>query len=519
MSKPFTYWVRLALVATLCTLITFTPVSAGRWMDRLLHRDACKPAADACSVVECEPACIVVPACETPSPCVASVPCAPATVSACDSAPAELACPAVVSPAPASETKTETPSASDVPPAPTNTVKPLEVAPPPATPTVAPPVTPPAVDPVPAVVEPAVVEPAVVEPAVVEPAAEAPLAEPEMAPVEPEPAIVEPEPAALAPDDAMPVEDAAAPAEVAEPVDLEPIMEEPAAVEPPAAEPDAVAPIDDLFGEPAAEPAAGDALAEPEMAPEVEPAVEPAAEPDMEAEPAADLDALFGDEPAAAAADEPAMPDADPAAEPMADNDLFGEPAPEAAAEEPAAPAENADAALDGLFDEEVKPEADPIDAPAKDANEPDLEELFGKPITTDSSTPKGLDDTAPIDEPAVPNTAPKTKVSSPNDDDAALDALFGVGAAAPAPKFEGAEYRQWVDNTGAYSVNARLAVIFTDKVKLMKENGSFTTVPLARLSEADFGYVQWVASSMTNESASMLVKTDSSPTNAESTR
>ena len=329
-----------------------------------------------------------------------------------------------------------------------------------------------------------------------------------MAPVEPEPAIVEPEPAALAPDDAMPVEDAAVPAEVAEPVDLEPIMEEPAAVEPPAAEPDAVAPIDDLFGEPAAEPAAADALAEPEMAPEGEPAVEPAVEPDMAAEPAADLDALFGDEPAAAAADEPAMPDADPAAEPMADDDLFGEPAPEAAAEEPAAPAENADAALDGLFNEEVKPEADPLDAPAKDANEPDLEDIFGKPVNTDSATPTDLD-----------NSAPKTKAAAPNDNDAALDALFGLGAAAPAPKFDGAEYRQWVDNTGAYSVNARLAVIFTDKVKLMKENGSFTTVPLARLSEADFGYVQWVASSMTGETASMLVKNDQSPTDAESTR
>ena len=325
-----------------------------------------------------------------------------------------------------------------------------------------------------------------------------------MAPVEPEPAIVEPEPAALAPDDAMPVEDAAVPAEVAEPVDLEPIMEEPAAVEPPAAEPDAVAPIDDLFGEPAAEPAAADALAEPEMAPEGEPAVEP----DMAAEPAADLDALFGDEPAAAAADEPAMPDADPAAEPMADDDLFGEPAPEAAAEEPAAPAENADAALDGLFNEEVKPEADPLDAPAKDANEPDLEDIFGKPVNTDSATPTDLD-----------NSAPKTKAAAPNDNDAALDALFGLGAAAPAPKFDGAEYRQWVDNTGAYSVNARLAVIFTDKVKLMKENGSFTTVPLARLSEADFAYVQWVASSMTGETASMLVKNDQSPTDAESTR
>ena len=48
MSKPFMYWVRLALVATMCTLITFSPVSAGRWMDRLLHRDACNIPVDSC---------------------------------------------------------------------------------------------------------------------------------------------------------------------------------------------------------------------------------------------------------------------------------------------------------------------------------------------------------------------------------------------------------------------------------------------------------------------------------------
>lgn len=65
MSKPFAYWVRLATVATLCTLVTFNPVFAGRLLDRLLHRNNCAPACPPCQVVE-EPCCVVATPC---SPC------------------------------------------------------------------------------------------------------------------------------------------------------------------------------------------------------------------------------------------------------------------------------------------------------------------------------------------------------------------------------------------------------------------------------------------------------------------
>ena len=98
------------------------------------------------------------------------------------------------------------------------------------------------------------------------------------------------------------------------------------------------------------------------------------------------------------------------------------------------------------------------------------------------------------------------------------LDKLFGVGSFTPPPQFDGAEYRQWVDNTGAYSIKARLTVIYSDKIKLTKENGKTTTVPLSRLSGADFGYVQWVVSSLTGEQTSMLVKNNAAQ-NADPTR
>jgi len=365
----------------------------------------------------------------------------------------------------------------------------------------------PPTDSVPAVVVPAV-EPEVTEPEVTEPVVE----EPEMALEEPEPAVLEPE-TSVEPD-ASPFDDVAPSIDKTEPPITEPMIEEPAITEPEATDPEASSNIDDLFGEPATpvDPETADMLTEPEMA----------SEPEVTPEPSSDIDSLFGTEPATEPATESDLPEAETAAEsadePMVDDGLFGEPtAPADEVEEPA-PTEGEDTSLDSLFKTEETPAADPIDPPAPAADEADLDELFGKPINTDSTDSTTGDSVVPTIDSKLPNQVPAVEGTSP-DDDSALDALFGVGASAPAPKFDGAEFRKWVDNTGAYSVNARLAVIHTDKVKLIKENGSFTTVQLARLSEADFGYVQWVASSMTNESASMLVKKDASTADSESTR
>jgi hypothetical protein len=47
-----------------------------------------------------------------------------------------------------------------------------------------------------------------------------------------------------------------------------------------------------------------------------------------------------------------------------------------------------------------------------------------------------------------------------------------------------------WVDNTGKYTVNARLVRFIEGKVQLMKDTGRTTTVPLDRLSERDLQFV-----------------------------
>jgi len=74
-----------------------------------------------------------------------------------------------------------------------------------------------------------------------------------------------------------------------------------------------------------------------------------------------------------------------------------------------------------------------------------------------------------------------------------------------PPAKFQGAEFRTWSDNTGAYSIQARVAVIFGDKVRLLKENGKYTTVPMERLSDFDRSYVQWVAESLTYRASKIV--------------
>jgi hypothetical protein len=54
---------------------------------------------------------------------------------------------------------------------------------------------------------------------------------------------------------------------------------------------------------------------------------------------------------------------------------------------------------------------------------------------------------------------------------------------------------RHWVDNTGDFQIRGRLILILDGKVRILKETGRTTTVPLSRLSPADREYVEQVIS------------------------
>jgi hypothetical protein len=235
-----------------------------------------------------------------------------------------------------------------------------------------------------------------------------------------------------------------------QPADTEPAMEQ--------------APSDDLFGAPAEETPAEEPTANEDLfgAPAEEPATEP---------PAEDSEDLFGA----------------PEEEPAASDDLFGSPADEAAtepaAEEP--PAEEPAAAEDDLF-------GVPAETPA--ADESAEEDLFGAPAE-EPSADAPADDVfgapaadeedlfgAPAEEPAA---------DEPPADEAADDLFGDTGSVLQLPGgLSSLSLRHWVDNTGSYTVDARLVAVIDGHVRLLKANGRTTTVALSRLSDHDLSFV-----------------------------
>jgi hypothetical protein len=61
-------------------------------------------------------------------------------------------------------------------------------------------------------------------------------------------------------------------------------------------------------------------------------------------------------------------------------------------------------------------------------------------------------------------------------------------------------ELRLWTDNSGNFSCRGRLIRFYEGQVRLLKENGKTTTVPLARLSTGDLEFVNRQASAQQAE-------------------
>jgi hypothetical protein len=56
---------------------------------------------------------------------------------------------------------------------------------------------------------------------------------------------------------------------------------------------------------------------------------------------------------------------------------------------------------------------------------------------------------------------------------------------------------RVWRDDTGMFEIHGRLILMMPGKVRILKDTGRTTTVPLNRLSRSDLAYVQQHGSSM----------------------
>ena len=170
-----------------------------------------------------------------------------------------------------------------------------------------------------------------------------------------------------------------------------------------------------------------------------------------------------------------------------------------------------------------MKSNSDP--APA-DAAPADAGDLFGDPAPADAAPSDPADDLfgAPADGEApaddlfnsTPDAGDDLFGNPPAEDDlfgqptskteANLDELFEAPAEEPVEEEQAEEdpfadlfktTRVWKDNTGNFEVSAKLAVIFPDKIRLLKSNGKFCTVPMRRLSDTDKAFVQQVAAQL----------------------
>ena len=107
-------------------------------------------------------------------------------------------------------------------------------------------------------------------------------------------------------------------------------------------------------------------------------------------------------------------------------------------------------------------------------------------PVRTDSSAPP-----FPARNIAVPRKSTSAL--------AAVNASGTVPVAEPSmlPVSTARPMRTWVDNTGLYSTRGRLVEVRVGEVRLLKENGRHSTVPLRRLSRTDRAYVLQIASQL----------------------
>ena len=130
------------------------------------------------------------------------------------------------------------------------------------------------------------------------------------------------------------------------------------------------------------------------------------------------------------------------------------------------------------------------------------MDDLFGPASTsTETTPPAGTESTPPAEE-AIPPAGTEEAT------DAAED-LFGTSyeiLREPGGLASG-ELRTWVDNTGKYSCHGRLVRFLDNHVRLLKDNGRTTTVPLARLSTNDLQFVQRQASAQQTEMAGQLAQ------------
>jgi len=168
-----------------------------------------------------------------------------------------------------------------------------------------------------------------------------------------------------------------------------------------------------------------------------------------------------------------------------------------------APPATATDAAEPSLLPAGITPKV-PAKLPSKALAEPIRQPAFPSvdddpfalppPSTAVPQPPRPIDDDpfAPLPSsapPAKPSTVPLTTKPTSKLADSLLPSADGQ-----------LPLREWIDDSGHFRVKARLILILDGKVRLLKETGRTTTVPVDRLSTADRQYIAQVTARYGND-------------------
>lgn len=168
-----------------------------------------------------------------------------------------------------------------------------------------------------------------------------------------------------------------------------------------------------------------------------------------------------------------------------------------------------------------------PVDAAPAEAKPADVKLPDVKPATEALPPPDAAKPAeAPVDDPFAPvpaaakpaakdsgSTTPPAakitvapakitlpaKIAAPATPTKVVPVALAAKADKPAlPAVENEAMRVWHDDTGEYEVRGRLILVLPGKVRLLKETGRTTTVPLDRLSPADLEYLHQHAPALT---------------------
>lgn len=154
--------------------------------------------------------------------------------------------------------------------------------------------------------------------------------------------------------------------------------------------------------------------------------------------------------------------------------------------EEPAAPAapDKPDEEIDKLFNETEAPAPEmPADEPKSPGDEAD--DLFKDPDDKKAAAePAPADPMNPMDKASEKELE---EVFAEPADKMAATAPEQVVPASATPE----AMRLWVDNTGKFRVRAVLVSVSDTHVRLLKDTGKYTTVPIGRLSQGDLAFVR----------------------------